>query len=65
MGTEVTCYSCHAHLGTADGGIQPVVFPMAVNVEAHQMMFTIKCPQCGKANHIKLLRKERVNVHIY
>ena len=65
MSTEVTCYSCHETLGTADDGIQPVVFPMAVNVEPHQMMFTIKCPKCGKANHIKLLRNERVNVHKY
>lgn len=65
MKTQVACFCCHRVLGNTSDGILPIVFPMAVNVEAHQMMFTIQCPDCGKVNHVKMMRDDQTEVHNY
>ena len=63
MKTDVSCYRCHSVLGSVGDGINPIVFPMAVNVAPQQMLFSIKCPACGTVNHIKLTRNDIVDGH--
>ena len=65
MKSEVLCYRCHCVLGNVGDGIQSIVFPMAVNVSPQQMLFSLKCPDCGTVNHIKLTRNDIVDVHKY
>ena len=57
MSTKVRCESCGKLIGELSGtsfDIQPV----AVQATAKDLLFTTKCPRCGKFNHIKITRND-------
>ena len=56
MSSEVRCYQCDKLLGNTESATRCIVFPMAVQAKEEQLLFTIKCPRCGKHNHIKFTK---------
>ena len=56
MSSEARCYQCDKLLGATDSEVRCIVFPMAVQATENQLLFTIKCPRCGKHNYIKFTK---------
>ena len=57
MSTKVRCESCGKLIGELSGtafDIQPV----ACQASAQDLLFTTKCPRCGKFNFIKIARND-------
>ena len=51
--SQVRCKHCDKLLGVTED-FQPEVSAVAVQASAGLLRFTVKCPRCGKFNHIKI-----------
>ena len=54
MSTKVRCQSCGKMLGELSGKPDFDVQPVACQATSRDLLFTIKCPRCGKFNFIKI-----------
>ena len=53
MSTEARCRHCGKLLGTLDQPTALTVHTESVSADKDALIFTVKCPRCGKTNHIK------------
>ena len=53
MSTGARCHHCAKLLGTTDEVNKLEVSPVACQAQKGELVFTIKCPRCGKLSFIK------------
>lgn len=54
MSTKVRCRECGKLLGELSGKNMIEVQPVACQVTSSDLVYTVKCPRCGKFNYIKI-----------
>jgi phage FluMu protein Com len=54
MSAKVRCKSCGKLLGELSGDPVFDIQPVACQATSTDLIFTIKCPRCGKFNFIKI-----------
>ena len=59
MSTEARCRFCSKLLGTLDTPTELTVSLQAATADAGTVVFTVKCPRCGKTNHITFVSPQR------
>lgn len=58
MSTKVRCRDCGKLFGELTGPASLEVSPVACQVTKSELLFTVKCPRCGKFNFIKIGRND-------